>query len=246
LRHSLRTIRIYQPGIYVTDQLLALSQEASQHVGKVLRMLPGESLILFCGDNKECLACIESVNKKGVVVRLGSIEDVNRESPLSLHLGQALSKGERMEWVVQKAVELGVASITPVFSARCAVKKDAERLSKKRQQWQSIAIAACEQSGRNIVPVIHPPIDLTEYVQNVRSEFKLVLHPGGCKTWRDNTLNQNEGTILIGPEGGLNDEEVALATGFGFQRLSLGPRVLRTETAAITILSILQAMAGDL
>lgn len=242
----MRAVRIYQPGNYGTGQLLELSPEASQHVGVVLRMQVGEHLTLFCGDNREFDAIIETVKKKQVIVVVGSIKDVSRESPLAIHLAQAISKGERMEWVMQKAVELGVASITPIITERCVVKLDQERMAKKLHQWQAIVIAACEQSGRNSVPTVHLPITLNRYVEEVQAELKFILHPGKNKTWRDYTFKAADVVLLIGPEGGLSEQEVQYTCKYGFQPLSLGPRILRTETAAITALSVLQAVGGDL
>jgi 16S rRNA (uracil1498-N3)-methyltransferase len=241
-----RTIRIYQPGDYQCGQLLELSPEASQHVGVVLRMQAGESLTLFCGDNREFAATIETVKKKQVIVRIDAMATVSKESPLHIHLAQAISKGERMELVMQKAVELGVSSITPIITERCVVKLDKERMAKKLHQWQSIVIAACEQSGRNTVPQVHQPLSLTQYLQEAQTELKLILHPGTNKTWRDYTLGNTDISLLIGPEGGLSDDEIITACAQGFQPLSLGPRILRTETAAITVLSVLQAVGGDL
>ncbi len=241
-----REIRIYQPGNYDSGQLLELSPEAGQHVGVVLRMQPGEQLTLFCGDNREFEVTIESVKKKQVWVRVGEAHYKNRESSLNIHLAQAISKGDRMELVMQKSVELGVYSITPLIAERCAVKLDAERIAKKLHQWQNIVIAACEQSGRNTVPVVHPPVHLDEYIQTTRPGLKLILHPNRSKTWRDYPLQQTDVSLVIGPEGGFCDEEVDLACKYGYLALSLGPRILRTETAAITALSVLQAVGGDL
>lgn len=147
---------------------------------------------------------------------------------------------------MQKAVELGVSSITPISTERCVVKLDEERMAKKLHQWQSIVIAACEQSGRNQVPLVHPPLSLSAYLSQVEAGLKLILHPGVSKTWRDYTLERNTVALLIGPEGGLSNHEVQCAQEHGFQPMSLGPRVLRTETAAITALSVLQAVGGDL
>lgn len=242
----MRAVRIYQPGNYDTGQLLALSPEASQHVGVVLRMQVGEHLTLFCGDNREFEATIEAVKKKQVIVAVGSINDINRESPLAIHLAQAISKGERMELVMQKAAELGVASIIPVITERCVVKLDNERMTKKLNQWQSIVIAACEQSGRNKIPIVHSPMTLSRFMEHVDSELRFILHPSGNKTWRDYTIGASDITVLIGPEGGLSEQEVQYTFKHGFQPLSLGPRILRTETAAITALSVLQAVGGDL
>lgn len=242
----MRRVRIYQSGNYQCGQCFELSLEASQHVGTVLRMRVGESLILFCGDNREFTATISDVRKKYVTVMINSVSEVNNESPLQLHLAQAISKGERMELVMQKAVELGVNRITPIVTERCVVKLDKERMARKLHQWQSIVISACEQSGRNMVPKVEQPVDLITYLRDVRTGLKLVLHPNTHKTWRDYSLQLKDIALLVGPEGGLSDDEVCLACEQGFQPLALGPRILRTETAAITVLSVLQAVGGDL
>ncbi len=242
----MREIRIYQAGIYHVGEQWELTPEASQHVGTVLRMRQGSLLTLFDGTNKEYDTQIVEVRKKSVLVQIDAMREVSRESPVALHLAQAISKGDRMEWVVQKAVELGVASITPLITARCAVKLDEERMIKKRNQWQAIAIAACEQCGRNQIPEIFNPVILAPYLKNVESSFKLILHPQGNKSWREYDFNGKSISLLVGPEGGLNEDEVQLAMTHGFTPLALGPRILRTETAAISALSILQAAVGDL
>ncbi len=242
----MRTIRIYQPGDYAVGESLELSATASQHVGVVLRMQPDDELTLFCGDNREFSASITCVHKKKVMVTITAEKNVNRESPRHIHLAQAISKGDRMEWVIQKAVELGVTSITPLFTTHCVVKLDAARLAKKQLQWQAIAIAACEQSGRNQLPIVHSACSLGEYLNTCESTMKLVLHPLAAKSWRDYTFSTANIALLIGPEGGLSDEEVSQAQTHDFQSLCLGPRILRTETAAIAALSVLQAIAGDL
>lgn len=242
----MREIRIYQSGEYQSGQLLELSPEASQHVGVVLRMQPGEGVTLFCGDDREFAATIETVKKKKVIVSIGKSCEVSRESPLKIHLAQGISKGDRMELVMQKAVELGVASITPIVSDRCSVKLDKERMAKKLHQWQAIAIAACEQSGRNQIPIVHQFIEFEDYVKSVHSDLKLILHPGAAKSWRDYELKHTDISLLIGPEGGFTDEEVKWACDNKFDTLSLGPRILRTETAAITAIGLLQAVGGDL
>ncbi|MCL9683060.1 16S rRNA (uracil(1498)-N(3))-methyltransferase [Legionella maioricensis] len=242
----MREIRIYQPGEYHRGQLLELSPEAGQHVAVVLRMQPGEKLTLFCGDNREFAASIETVKKKHVMVRIDSVKEQSRESPLTIHLAQAVSKGERMELVMQKSVELGVSSITPLITERCAVKLDKERMTKKLHQWQGIVVAACEQSGRNQVPVVHPPVSLEHYVKATQAQLKFILHPACNASWRNYSVGQSDIALVIGPEGGLTDDEINLACRHEFLPLSLGPRILRTETAAITALSVLQAVGGDL
>lgn len=241
----MRTIRIYEPGSYKTGDRLELSPQASQHVAAVLRMQPGEAVTLFCGDNYEYSASIKAVQKKKVLVKIEAESLVNRESPRLIHLGQAVSKGERMEIVIQKAVELGCASITPLITSRCVVRLDAERWAKKQAQWQAIAIAACEQSGRNRIPTIYPPCALDAYLEQCQADIKWVLDPNASSTWRS-FMRDGSIAILIGPEGGLSDEEIQLAKTFNFQEVSLGPRILRTETAAIAMISILQAVGGDL
>lgn len=238
--------RIFQSTLAPLDQTIDLSADAGQHVGVVLRMQPGEHLILFCGDNRECLAEIIAVHKKRVTVKGVTMTVVNRESPRAIHLAQSISKGDRMEWIIQKAVELGVYSITPLMTARCVVRLDEERLAKKQQQWQAIAVSACEQSGRNRVPEIYPAISFDHYIQHTTASIKLILHPRSTITCRELCLTEGDVTLLIGPEGGLSDEEVSAAQRHQFQALALGPRILRTETATIAALSILQAMGGDL
>jgi 16S rRNA (uracil1498-N3)-methyltransferase len=243
----MREVRIYQAGDYQSGELIELSPEAAQHTAVVLRMREGEQITLFNGTNYEFQAIITLIKKKQVVVSIKQSLEVNRESSLQIHLGQAISKGERMEWVMQKSVELGVYSITPLISERCVVKLDKERMLKKIQQWQSIAIAACEQCGRNTIPLVHSPIYVEEFLQKNHAQLKLILHPQGNKNWRDYPIQaSSEMALLIGPEGGFSDAEVDLAFQYHFAPLSLGPRVLRTETAAISALSLLQAVGGDL
>ena len=241
----MRTIRIYQAGPYENNDTIELAPAAGLHVGVVLRMQPGEQLTLFSGDNREFSATIVSVYKKKVTVRIDTVRSANRESPRAIHLLQGISKGERMEWVVQKAVELGVTTITPLLTAHCAVRLDADRLLKKHAQWQAIAIAACEQSGRNQLPIIHPASPLDAYLQQCQARTKLLLHPHSQQTWRDYRVTEGDIALLIGPEGGLSDDEVALATALQFKPWCLGPRILRTETAAIAAISVLQASSGD-
>lgn len=241
----MRVIRIYQPGDYAPGDVIELSPGAGHHVGTVLRMQPGQSIVLFPGNNEEYSCIIASIDKKRVRVQVGSMQQLSRESPCLLHLAQAISKGDRMEFVVQKAVELGVNSITPLITERSVLRLDAERLTKKQAQWQAIAVAACEQSGRNIIPSILRPRSLEGYVSDCQATLKLVLSPNAKYTWRMHEI-LNDVAILIGPEGGLSDVELACATAHGFHPISLGPRILRTETAAIAALSVLQAVSGDL
>lgn len=242
----MRLVRIYQPGDYKQGDVVELSATQSQHVGTVLRMQEGEPLILFPGNNCEYAAVIIDAHKKKVSVRIDTVTEMNRESPRGLHLAQAISKGERMEFVIQKAVELGVTSITPLLTTRCVVRLDSERMAKKQAQWQAIAVAACEQSGRNMLPVIHPICTMSTYLQSCQAVCRWILSPLATLSLHDYALPMGDIALLIGPEGGLTDDEIITAEHALFQPLYLGPRILRTETAAIAAISILQALGGDL
>lgn len=242
----MRQIRIYQPGDYVSTDVIPLSPEASHHVRTVLRMQLGQPLVLFPGDNREFAAVIVKIANKTVFVEIGQARYVSRESPLAIHLAQAISKGDRMEMVIQKAVELGVKSITPLITGRAVVKLNQERMERKLAQWQAIVSAACEQSGRNQLPQVNPILQLSEYLQQPLTPLKFVLHPNAQKTWRHYPHQATELTVLIGPEGGFSEEEISRIFTRNFEPLALGPRVLRTETAAMTSLSVLQAVWGDL
>lgn len=242
----MRSIRIYEPGVYQCGQMLELSEGASRHIALVLRMQPGEAITLFCGDNQEFHATIDTVLKKKVIVTIQKQQLVNRESACTIQLAQAIAKGDRMEMVVQKAVELGVSCITPVITSRCAVRLDADKLTKKQAQWQAIALSACEQCGRNKIPIIHQPLPLAHFLQQCQATYRLVLDPYAKTTWHDFDAITQDVALLIGPEGGLTEEEIAQARSNNFQPWRLGPRVLRTETAAIAGITLLQSVMGDL
>ena len=243
----MRNTRIYQPGTYGLDEHVILQDGASNHVSRVLRMQPGAKLTLFCGDNREFEATITAIKKHQVTVCINSIHHVNRESPCVIHLAQGIAKGEHMRFIIQKAVELGVTSITPLLTQHGAVKHNAEQLAKKHAQWKSIAIAACEQSGRNTVPPIHAPCMLNTYLDTCPAKTRWVLAPNATRALNTSSeQTHGEIALLIGPEGGLNADEINAAKSANFQGLCLGPRVLRTETATLVALSVLQAQLGDL
>lgn len=242
----MRTIRIYQPGPFSCGDEIALSASASHHVKTVLRMQNDEHLTLFCGDNREFSGVITQILKKVVHVKILDMKTVNRESPCSIHLAQGLIKGEKMEWIIQKATELGVASIYPIWTQRSVVKQDKAYLDKKLQQWQAITISACEQSGRNTLPIIHPPLSFENFLHCNLTSARWILDPYATQTCKSHIKPTHEMTLLIGPEGGFHENEIKQALQKQFQPLSLGPRILRAETATISVLSILQALAGDL
>lgn len=240
----MRITRIFSDCSLATGCTIALDEKASHHLGKVLRHKPGDALIVFCGDGIEYQADIIAVEKKHVTVTLGKASSPVPESPLFTHLGIAISKGDKMDWVLQKSTELGVSCITPLLSQRTEFKLRGERLDKKMAHWQQIVISACEQCGRNTLPLLQPPQSTPEWVSSVDAELKLVLHPeGGQATPKPTRVNSV--ALLVGPEGGLSDEEVTQAIQHQFSPLQLGTRVMRTETAPLAALAVLQATWGD-
>ncbi|URQ60254.1 16S rRNA (uracil(1498)-N(3))-methyltransferase [Pantoea alhagi] len=242
----MRKPRIYHPESLTVGHEIALSEDAANHVGRVLRMGSGQVLELFDGSNLVFDAEILRADKRSVTVKVTQSRMDSRESPLHLHLGQVMSRGEKMEFTIQKSIELGVNVITPLFSERCGVKLDAERQAKKIQQWQKIAVAACEQCGRNVVPEVREAMSLEAWCAEQDDALKLNLHPRAQHSI--NTLPQpvKRVRLLIGPEGGLTAEEIAMTGQHGFTDILLGPRVLRTETTALTAITALQVRFGDL
>ncbi len=242
----MRVPRIYHSGDLVPDQTVLLEDDAANHVGRVLRLAVDAQIILFNGQGGQYPAVLVESGKKKVVAKITEFDDKNIESPLSIHLGQGISRGDKMEMTIQKAVELGVNQITPLFTERCGVKLSGERLAKKVNQWQKIVISACEQCGRNTIPTIHPPIPLEQWLAQPSDELKLNLHPRA--SYSINSLPQptNGIRLVIGPEGGLSDIEIEQASHSGFDEVLIGPRVLRTETAGLTVISALQTRFGDL
>ncbi|MNF45489.1 Ribosomal RNA small subunit methyltransferase E [compost metagenome] len=233
---------------FFVDLPLSLGQhplpEAQAHyIGRVLRLAVGDAVQLFDGSGQEFVGELVEVGKKSVQVELREQFAGQTESPLRIHLGQGLSRGERMDWAIQKATELGVAEITPLVSERCEVRLKDERADKRLAHWRQIAISACEQCGRSRVPTINPPLGLDDWLAQTAADLKLVLHPVAeplASHARPASL-----AFLIGPEGGLSDAEVQLAQQAGYHPARLGPRVLRTETAPVVALSVAQQLWGD-
>jgi len=242
----MRIPRIHHPELIQIGSEIALAEDAANHVGRVLRMGQGQAIQLFDGSNQVFDAQITRADKKSVIVKITHGEVDDHESPLHIHLGQVMSRGEKMEFTIQKSIELGVSLITPLFSERCGVKLDAERLNKKLGQWQKIAIAACEQCGRNRIPQIRPAMDLAAWCAEEESGLKLNLHPRASQSINTLPLPVERVRLLIGPEGGLTADEIAMTAGYQFTDILLGPRVLRTETTALTAITALQVRFGDL
>jgi 16S rRNA (uracil1498-N3)-methyltransferase len=242
----MRIIRIYYPFELSADSFVTLTDDATNHLANVLRAKTGQAIVLFNGDGNEYSAQLSEVAKRKVVAHIDSKISISIESPLSIHLGQGISRGDRMEWVIQKSVELGVTDITPLITERCGVKLSKERWSKKHEQWQKLAIAACEQCGRNVLPVLHSPTIFTDWINLSTNQVRLTLHPRAEKAFRHVAMPATGARLLIGPEGGFSEQEIYQTEQNGFQTIQLGPRVLRTETAAIAAISALQAIHGDL
>ena len=241
----MRIPRIYTEQILSNMSVLELELAPSTHIARSLRMQTGDSLTLFNGSGGEFDATLNTVGKKTVTVSINSHRDTEVESPLEIHLGIAISRGDRMDWVIQKATELGVRSISPLLTERTEVKLKGDRADKKRRHWQQIAIAACEQCGRNRLPEIKAMQGLSQWLEATEADRKFVLHHQGIAQGATPVLPSCI-ALLIGPEGGLSPTEISLAEQAAYQALKLGPRVMRTETAPLAAIAILQAQWGDM
>lgn len=241
----MRIPRIFTEQTLVTGELIQLEESASHHLSKVLRMQTGRELILFNGTGGEFAATINDISKKYVTVLIAEHTADNRESPLQLELAIGISRGERFEWVLQKATELGITKITPLITERTEVKTSGDRQEKMQDRWQQIIISACEQCQRNLLPELAAPVQLNDWLATVNSDFRFVLHHRDSKTLPAEQQPQSV-ALLIGPEGGLSENEIAQAQAKNFNALTLGPRVLRTETAPIAAISLVQYLWGDL
>lgn len=228
--------------------LVSLSENAARHAGRVLRLREGDDLVLFDGVGGEYAGRIASVERERVMVELVAWHDVECESPLRLTLVQALQSGEKMDMTVQKAVELGVSRIVPVASRRSVVRLEGERAARRVEHWRGVAIAACEQCGRNRVPEVADLQGLERWLGAAPEDgvLRLMFAPGGEQSL-DQVLSGHRGSIelLIGAEGGLTPEELAKAEAVGYVPIRLGPRILRTETAGLAALAAIQCLCGD-
>lgn len=227
------------------DADIQLDERNSHYLLRVLRLKQGDPLIMFNGDGYEYSARLEHVTKKQTTVRLQNRLSPQRESPLYIEIGQSVARGERMDFVLQKSVELGVNRITPLWTRRSQVQLDEKRLEKRLAHWRGVVTSACEQSGRVYVPELRAPVDLNTWLKTPTDELSLVLSPHTGMTLKD-LSPVSRVRVLIGPEGGLDDDEIHSAETNGFQTVCLGPRILRTETAALATLSALQVLWGDL
>jgi 16S rRNA (uracil1498-N3)-methyltransferase len=240
--------RLFVSGALINGAALELDGDRARYLGKVLRIRVGDSLTVFNGEGPEWPAVITHVSKSTVGLELGDSLEASAESPLKIHLVQGISRGDRMDFVVQKATELGVKRITPVLTEYGVVRLDANRAEKRREHWQNIATSACEQSGRTRLPLVDSPMPLKNWFgskpEKVGSE--LILRPHASAPLASIEMPDTKVCVLIGPEGGFSDSEYGDAEVSGFEAVSLGPRILRTESAAIATLAVLQSLWGDL
>ena len=242
----MRLTRVFVEEPLSAGQSCSLQGSAANHVMRVLRLRDGDVLTLFDGRGGEYGARIVGFRKDSVQVQVQEHRDVERESALTLTLAQGVSRGERMDWVMQKATELGVTRIIPVITERTMVKLDERQSERKIEHWRAIVIAACEQSGRNRVPEVSAPCAYYEVIRALDpGATRVLLSPTGTLSARD-LAQSGHIAMLIGPEGGLSDNEQEAAISAGFQQVRMGPRILRTETAAIAALAALQHDFGDI
>jgi 16S rRNA (uracil1498-N3)-methyltransferase len=240
--------RFYFAGKLGNGSEVRLSAEAAHHAARVLRLAAGDPVTLFDGRGGEFEARIVRLDRGEVTIKTGAHLTVEREAPLEILLAQGLSSGDRMDLTLQKSVELGVAAIQPVATERSVVKLKDERAARRAEHWQNLVIAACEQCGRNRVPAVAPLLGLGEWLGQLRQpgeELRLMLSPHAALSLRDLAPARGRVVLLAGPEGGLAPGEVQAAQTRGFAPVRLGPRVLRTETAALAALAAIQAMWGD-
>ncbi len=242
----MRLTRVYLDAPLEAGGRVTLSGSAARHLKRVLRLRPGQGLTLFNGSGGEYAATIEALHGEKVAVVVGGSRAIERESPLTLTLAQGVSRGERMDLIVQKATELGASRIVPLLTERSVVRLGALEGKRKLEHWRAIAIAACEQSGRNRVPQLVSPLPLADFLrQPPEAGARLLLSPPAVGRIRD-VPPASAATVLIGPEGGLTEAEQETALAAGFTPVRLGPRILRTETAAFAALTVLQLEFGDL
>lgn len=239
------------PPRFYLDQTLAsgarfsLPPGPARHAARALRLAAGDAITLFDGRGGEYAARIERIHRDEVAVSVGSFTDVERESPLQIVLAQGISSGERMDYTLQKAVELGIAAIQPIAARRSVVKLAGERIERRVAHWQGVVAAACEQCGRNRVPPVAAPLPLAHWLATPRTGRLLFLSPTATARLADLPAPTATDCLVAGPEGGFEADELAAFEAVGAIAVRLGPRVLRTETAALAALAAMQALWGD-
>jgi 16S rRNA (uracil1498-N3)-methyltransferase len=248
----MRLTRLFIDGELLPGTALALPVGAAQHIARVLRLQPGDELRLFNGDGGEYEARVGLIARNGVSVLVGARHEIDRESPLQVTLLQGIARGEKMDLILQKSTELGIAVIRPLLSLRSNVRLSKDNMERKHEHWLGVMRSACEQCGRNRVPQLLPALRVAEALIPLQQPVRLLLEPEedsqGIRQLlpADVEVATTPIVLLVGPEGGFDDAEIQAAHAAGFRSCRMGPRVLRTETAALAALAALQALAGDL
>ena len=238
-------IRLYFPGVIADHGACRIEGGQAHHAIHVMRLAEGDEITLFDGNGVEYPAHITKIGRAELAVRVDGRRAVSRESPLPVVVAQGISSGERMDYTVQKCVELGAAAIQPLTMQRSVVRLAPQRAERRIAHWQGVAAGACEQCGRNIVPPVLPVKPLLNWLADAGSGTRYVLAPGAATRLRDLSRPQDAVTVLAGPEGGFAEDELFAIRAAGFTPLALGPRILRTETAAAAALAAMQALWGD-
>lgn len=244
----MRLTRIHVDAPLAPGLRLPLPESSAGHLSRVLRLNVGDACIVFNGDGNDYHARISHVGKREVLVDIGHAQALDNESPLRLVLIQAVARGEKMDWILQKATELGVAAIVPVDSERSEVKLTGNRAERRLAHWRGVVSSACEQCGRARVPDIHLPRTLATALDDLAdSGLRLSLDPDGSRTVAELVVDTSQPIMLaVGPEGGWSQRDLQMLAAAGFDGLRLGPRTLRTETAGLAVLAVLQGRLGDL
>jgi len=242
----MRISRLFVDQPLAEDITLQLESDSAHYLRNVLRLKKGFQLTVFNGEGGEYSATVSGVNRKAVELHVNTWKNVNIESPLAIELGLSVSRSERMDVAIQKATELGVATITPVITQYCVVKLTEERRLQRRQHWQNIVYRACEQCGRNIPPTLNITTDLAKWLDGDLAASRIIFEPGKIDTLKTYTKPRDAIAVLIGPEGGFSEQEVLDAEQASFTALGFGPRVVRNETAAIASIAAMQVLWGDM
>jgi len=241
----MRLSRIYISRQLTVGDTVELKDQAAHYLTRVLRLAVGDAVTLFNGNGKDYSGEVRKIDRKTVRVGLLGKQAPGTESPLKITLVQAISRGERMDYTVQKAAELGVYAIQPIFTSRVAVRLDDKRRIKRLSHWRGVVTSACEQSGRAMVPQVYEPLTLVDWLKVEDDTRRLVLNPDAGSKLSDCKITADAVSVLVGPEGGFSEEEIDLVTANGVDSVSLGPRIFRTESAGPAALAVLQVIAGD-
>lgn len=246
----MRTLRIYLSQTLSLHQHVDIVGDSAHHLIKVLRVVPGQKLIVFNGQGGEFEAAISAIQKKSLSIEVINFVDCNREPPILIELGIALIKPDRMDWLIQKATELGISSITPIITEYTDLKINAQRMEKKREHWQKVAQNACQQSMRTRLPTINTHCNLTDWLSNCTHDARWMLDPNGPpfsteKFRQKATATMPSFCLFVGPEGGITEHEHRIAIENDFLAFSLGPRIMRAETAPLAAITLIQHYFGD-